>query len=294
MTWWDDFVTWADATGTTGTFLGGAGLAVIGFVVTSAVALAKRAKPSLAWVPAVLRWLASLRLSTRTKRIGLARKAAVRIVEARSTALQVGIELRGRLDEAIKRGDIFADKYIDAVRERTTAQAEFEDKDLELARRKQAVQSARAQTVDAEAKLSLTATDLVTAEQKIVQLKRELAQAKTPSALPKPRPRWHIGKHKPTEGSRGQLGAWQFHLANGVAGSVARGVRVDGGESSTVIGNGYWADLSNESHATFDAKVTDSGQEYGYGFTISWYDENSEQFSQFIELEPFRQRYGLI
>ena len=153
---------------------------------------------------------------------------------------------------------------------------------------------ARAHAEDNEQQLSKARDEAAASEKALVALKKDVADAKKQAALPKPGPRWHISRHRVSDGALGRAGGSQFHIANGVPGSVALGVRVDDGSETSVVGNGYWADLSDESQALFDAIISESGQDYGYSFIVSWYDENGVKASALLESGPTRSRYGMF
>ncbi|WP_146181270.1 hypothetical protein [Homoserinimonas hongtaonis] len=102
------------------------------------------------------------------------------------------------------------------------------------------------------------------------------------NALPKPSPRWHLGTHGRSKGKFGKLGAFEFHLANGVADSVARQVRVDGVSRCQVWGDGTWADMSGETKELFEAHVDPDGFDRGIEIRVTWFDEMGSEKSEVL------------
>jgi len=97
---------------------------------------------------------------------------------------------------------------------------------------------------------------------------------------PLPRPRWITAR----EGDN------YYSLRNAVPRSVAREVRIESDADMTILDAGVWDDLSVEGRwagrGPFTATITPSGRSYGVRLTVSWYDENGTELSEYVMVRP--------
>lgn len=97
---------------------------------------------------------------------------------------------------------------------------------------------------------------------------------------PLPRPRWITARE----------GTNYYSIRNAVPRSVAREVRIESDADMTILDAGVWDDLSVEGRwagrGPFTATATPSGRSYGVRLTVSWYDENGTQLSEYVMVSP--------
>jgi len=284
---WGEIVEWADGSpviaGIVGTFIGGVLLAIFSSIV---IAIARRARPSFKWIPDLFRWISQIRITTSTRQVAFARKAATRIVRTRSSAKRNGEAQIRLVDEATARGNKFADQYIDAERARRDADDLLDDRTAQVKKWREDSKVAREAAADTERRFRIAVEALADAENEKAQLKSELEAARAdkpapaPSTnLPLPRPRWSVYPHPDND---------EYCLRNAVDRSIANEVRLDLPFGNFDFHDGaHWKSMSGSQVMTFRGDPTGNASTHGVIFDVTWYDENDEKDFQRVTLPPW-------
>jgi hypothetical protein len=283
---WKEFWKWAQ-TPLGATIVGGLIVVAIGFLASFLVARVRQVR----WTDSLYdllgrlfhagEWLWERRPRSNMRLIEAGKRAAA---EARSASIESQrrlAETNHALAQEKARTEMHANRAEAHLAERKEIQQRLSERDEEL---KQVRATLEKEIYEKGLLVDIakgSSEELKTRFDKIATLEKQLAVRNAP----RPDPRWHIGVHGKTAAAVPFKDALEFHLANGVANSVALGVRVDGQFLCKVIGDGNWVDLSGKSKETFIASVESDAYAEGVTFVVSWFDSDGVKKSESFDVD---------